>query len=239
MIVMPGANTGFDCGVLFGRFPHRLGHLFTPDKKNGCPRLEYPWALDNGVFGAWATGREWNPRPFYDFLEKYGFLKPRWVAVPDWVADRDETLRRWDVHAPRLIGYGIPLAMVVQDGMTPADVPEEATIVFVGGSTEWKWRHLCAWTDAGFRVHVGRVNTYRLLWLAHQAGAESCDGTGWFRGDRQQMAGLTNYLIESNAGERRQKSLWMPHTARNAGVMNSTDRSPIIGDAVAPTAAMS
>ena len=32
---------------------------------------------------------------------------------------------------------------------------------------------------------------------AHDAGAESCDGTGWFRGDRKQLDGLEKYLDES------------------------------------------
>jgi hypothetical protein len=130
-----------------------------------------------------------------------------WVVVPDWVADRDETLRLWDKHAPALINYGMSLAFVAQDGMTVDDVPKEADVLFIGGSTEWKWRHLEMWTSHFKRVHVGRVNTYRLLWLAHEAGAESCDGTGWFRGDRKQLAGLVNYLNESYGGNRKQANL--------------------------------
>lgn len=207
MIVMPSSNTGFECGVLFGRFPNRMGHLFTPDNKNGTPRTEYPWALDNGVYGAWASGRKWDSRPLYEFLDTYGFLNPSWVVVPDWIADRDETLRLWDKHAPILIKYGMRLAFAAQDGMTVDDVPKEADIIFVGGSTEWKWKNLLMWTTHFKRVHVGRVNTYRLLWLAHESGAESCDGTGWFRGDRQQLKGLVSYLEESSKGERNQQKL--------------------------------
>lgn len=210
MIVMPSANTGFDCGVLFGRFPNRMGHLFSPDDKNGTPRQEFPWALDNGVFGAWQSGLsadQWNADPLYRFLDKYGFLMPRWVAVPDWVADRDETIRRWAEHSPALRAYGMPLAFVVQDGMTVSDVPSDADVIFVGGSTSWKWRTLPVWTNSFKRVHVGRVNTYRLLWMAHNAGAESCDGTGWFRGCRDQLAGLLKYLDESERGEHPQMEL--------------------------------
>lgn len=194
MVVMPTANTGFDCGVFFGKYPDKLGQLFSPDDKNGMPRQEYPWALDNGVFGAWTRGDQWNEEPLFRFLEKYHFLTPSWVVVPDWVADRDKTLRLWDQYAPALIAFGVPLAFVVQDGMTTGDVPSEADIVFVGGSTSWKWRNLRMWTETFPRVHVGRVNTEKLLWMAHDSGAESCDGTGWFRGDRQQLAGLDRYL---------------------------------------------
>lgn len=56
------------------------------------------------------------------------------------------------------------------------------------------------------RIHVGRVNTERMLWMAHEAGAESCDGTGWFRGDKAQLAGLMRYLDDSTNGVRDQRN---------------------------------
>jgi hypothetical protein len=116
-----------------------------------------------------------------------------WVVVPDSIGDRDETLRLWDIHAAALQAFGVPLAMAVQDGMSPADVPKEASIVFVGGSTSWKWRNLPMWTESFSRVHVGRVNSLRLLLMAEKSGAESCDGTGWFRAP-DRLAELTSYL---------------------------------------------
>lgn len=203
---MPGANTGFECGVLFGRFPGRMAQLHSPEDKNGGPRFEYPWALDNGVFGAWAEGKEWQPDPLYRFLEKYSWTRPQWVVVPDWVADREETLRRWDEHAPALQAFGVPLAFVVQDGMTVDDVPPEAAVVFVGGLDAFKWRTLRVWCENFPRVHVGRVNTYETLWQAHEAGAESCDGTGWFRdaARRDKLPSLVRYLEESENGGRPQ-----------------------------------
>lgn len=197
MIVMPSNNTGFEAGLLAGRFPRRIGHLHNVDKLME-PRHGVPWALDNGVFGACNKGREWSEKPLYQYLDKYSPWRPRWVVVPDWVGDRDETLRRWDEHAPALLAYGHPLAMAVQDGMTPDDVPKEAKVIFVGGTTSWKWRNLRMWTEAFSRVHVGRVNTKKLLYQAHDAGAESCDGTGWFRGDKKQLAGLWEYLTETS-----------------------------------------
>ena len=36
-------------------------------------------------------------------------------------------------------------------------------------------------------MHVGRVNTERRLWQCARLGAESCDGTGFFRGDPVQL----------------------------------------------------
>ena len=89
--------------------------------------------------------------------------------------------------------FGCPLAFAAQDGMTPADVPNNADVVFIGGTTSWKWRNLLSWTVAFPRVHVGRVNSRRLLEQAETAGAESCDGTGWFR-DPTRTAELEAYL---------------------------------------------
>jgi hypothetical protein len=43
-------------------------------------------------------------------------------------------------------------------------------------------------------VHVARVNSERLLWMADDAGAVSCDGTGWMRGGEERLAELEHYL---------------------------------------------
>ena len=203
MIIMPGCDYGFECGKLFGKFPGRLGHLHNGDTAK-TPRPSIYWALDNGIYGSWQSGTEWSEEPLYSFLERFGTFKPEWVAVPDAVADRELTLERWDTHAEVIASFGVPLAFVVQDGMTPADVPDEAEVVFVGGSTSFKWRTLRTWCDNFERVHVGRVNTERHLWQCHDAGAESCDGTGWFRGGETRLSGLVRYLETSTAGERPQ-----------------------------------
>jgi hypothetical protein len=196
MMVMPSNNTGFDAGYLFGKHPGRLAHLHSCERL--CePRQGIPWALDNGVFGAFTTGRVWSEEPFYEFLDEYAAWKPMWCVVPDSVGNRDETLRMWDHHAPALQAFGVPLAMAVQDGMMPSDVPKEASIVFVGGTTSWKWRNLKTWTAAFPRVHVGRVNSLRLLLMAENAGAESCDGTGWFRSPKR-TAELASYLSHNH-----------------------------------------
>lgn len=192
MIVMPSNNTGFDAGFLFGKYPDRLGHLHSVDRPFE-PKIGITWALDNGVFGSWSSGKKWSEEPLYRYLDSYSAWNPSWVVVPDWVGDRDETMRLWDIHAPALQAFGVPLAMAVQDGMTPADVPKECEVVFVGGSTSWKWRSLPMWTNQFERVHVGRVNSLRLLLMAENSGAESCDGTGWFR-DPKRTKELESYL---------------------------------------------
>jgi len=198
---MPANNRGLVVGWLAGRFPGRIGHLYSP----GGMAATYPWlpfALDNGRFPAWSSGAEWSEAEFLCLLEraKAAATQPRWLLVPDVVADRDATLRQWDAWAPRLTQFGWPLAFAAQDGMTSSDVPAEAAVVFVGGSTEWKRRTMQDWCDGFDRVHIGRINTNRWLWECDRAGAESCDGTGWIRGDQDQLAGLVNYLERSAAG---------------------------------------
>ena len=64
--------------------------------------------------------------------------------------------------------------------------------MFVGGSTEWKYWAVKEFSPR-FPTHVGRVNGNH-LWFCYCAGAVSCDGSGWFRGDHKQLAKLLEYL---------------------------------------------
>lgn len=205
---MPSNSSSLQIGYLAGRHPGRIGWLLpTGDWRN--PPEWMPYALDNGAFGAFTRGEPWQHGPFMELVRRAAEHQdpPRWVVVPDVVADRDATLRQWDEWAPRLMPLGWPLAFAVQDGMTARDVPAEAEVIFVGGSTKWKWATVGRWCATGRRVHVGRVNGYRGLWDCHDAGAESCDGTGWLRGDQEQLAGLGRYLDESAGNGRRQLRL--------------------------------
>lgn len=199
--MMPANNSGIFIGWLAGRFPGRLGHLFSPGAQRG-PFPFMPYAIDNGIF---AKGENWQEAEFFKLLDwaRLSGQRPLWVIVPDEVGDRLRTLRKWELYASRVAAYGWPLAFAVQDGMTPEDVPTGAEVVFIGGSTEWKWANMAMWCESFPRVHVGRVNTYRRLWQCHDAGAESCDGTGWTRGDQRQHRGLLAYLEEASGNRRR------------------------------------
>lgn len=199
MIVMVSNHTGLRTGYLAGMFPDRVGHLFSPRGKRG-PYEFMPFALDNDAF---ALGDKWNEAEWIRLMKwaaKSG-LDPEWALVPDKVGDRDETLRKWEKYASMTAGFGWPLAFAVQDGMVIGDVPTDASVIFVGGSTEWKWETMPMWCAEFDHVHVGRVNAYHRLWECHRAGAKSTDGTGWMRGDRTQFQGLLNYLAESSQSQ--------------------------------------
>ena len=197
MRVMPSNNSGIEVGRLCGKFPNRLGWLIGPGGWRRPPSW-LPVALDNGAFPAWINKKQWDEHAWWQLLETAcRACLPLWAVVPDVVADREGTLASWAKWEPVIKEAfpNLPLAIAVQDGMMPSDVPVSAKTIFVGGTTEWKWRNVRMWTEAfPGRVHVARVNSERLLWMADRSGAISCDGTGWFRGDQQQLAGLERYL---------------------------------------------
>lgn len=198
MRVMPANNSKGIVHFWAGRYYHigAIGHLYSPPGyQQPVPWL--PYALDNGAFPCWQSGKQWDVDAFLVMCEKAARSgqPPLWCLVPDVVADCDATLDRWHEWAPRIRReFGFPLAFAAQDGMTVKEVPGDAEVVFIGGGTEWKRQNIAAFCATFGRVHVGRINTERWLWYCYDSGAESCDGTGWFRGNKQQLRGLENYL---------------------------------------------
>jgi len=195
MIIMPSSNRGTVVGWLTGRFPGRIASLYGPfDWK--APIFFMPYALDNGRYAATTKGNNWDEDKFLETLDHVRnnvVQQPMWLVVPDFVGSRDKTLREWDKWEPTLRQYGWTLAMACQDGMTPDDVPD-GVVAFIGGTTKWKRDNIEVFCEELPRVHVGRISTPKWLWVAHNAGAESCDGTGWFRGGYDRYKGLIDYL---------------------------------------------
>lgn len=154
------------------------------------------WGLDNGAFGAWRRGEEWDGGAFLEgvdrCLETAGAL-PMWGALPDVVADWPKTLTRagrWLAKLPP----DVPWYLVLQDGARPADVAPFASRlrgVFLGGTDAFKARarEWCEWAiDAGLGFHYGRASTRSRIVTAHRIGATSMDSTqgtwsreGWRR----------------------------------------------------------
>lgn len=179
MMIMLGNDGSGWTHYMAGKFPGRIGWLMGPRNWKE-PRPWLPYACDNDAY----TLREhWSESAWFEMLARarLHLCKPRWVLVPDVVGDRHATLERWARYAPHAKIFGWPLAFAAQDGMTPDDVPPDATVVFVGGTTEWKWRTLPIWCASFPRVHVGRVNAIERVWRCEELGAESIDGTGWTR----------------------------------------------------------
>lgn len=213
MMVMPTNNSSMHLGWLVGKYDGLglLGWLLSPAGWR-TPHRWMPYACDNDRYAAAVKRKLWDELAYELFLCELANVilmgrPPLWLLVPDVPFDREGTLAEWKKWAPRLKEYGVPLAFAVQDGMTQRDVPSDADVIFVGGSTKWKWRTLLQWCKDNEDVHVGRVNSYGLLWKAMEAGAKSCDGTGWFRGNQEQLAGLELFLEEQVKGGRPQRRL--------------------------------
>jgi hypothetical protein len=204
MLVMVSNCTSWRTHYLQGKYGG-LGLLLPPDGLRGpYPHLPF-YAIDNGAFPAWSNKIAWDADKFRRALDwaAYRPIKPKWVVVPDVVTKAQETFESWHKWKDEVAGYGYPLAFAVQDGMALDDLRKNdihPDVVFIGGSTEWKMRTLKGWCREFPRVHVGRINGLRGLLECHEHGAESCDGTGWFRGSHTQLDGLITYLREHGEG---------------------------------------
>lgn len=199
---MVSNQTGIEVGLLAGRYPGRIGHMFSPGGQRG-PWAELPFALDNDAWPAFLHSRPRDAAAHRKMLNwaLLSGLMPTFALVPDVVGDRVATLREWDVHAEGMRRMGFRLGFAVQDGMTFDDVPDGDCVVFIGGTTEFKDAAIEPW-GARFpgRMHVGRVNGFDRLARAWRAGAISVDGTGWFRkgrGGYSQAADLRKFLRET------------------------------------------
>lgn len=158
--------------------------LISPSYMNRVPVDEWmPFALDNDAYKAWRDHTPWDVKSWHKMIAwiRMTRQKPMWAAVPDVVANREATIANWNLYADEILSLGWPAAFCVQDGMTPDDVPAEASVVFVGGSDRWKFPNLKMWTENFPRVHCARVNAPKMIEACERLGCESVDGTGWFR----------------------------------------------------------
>jgi hypothetical protein len=206
MIVMPANSTGWFFHSL-AIITQRVGHLYSPGANRENPWPWFPYALDNGAFSCWndktnefdtekweQTQRKWVGLLFWAQSHKQ---KPMWSIVPDRPGDAEETFRKWSEFAGVVEKSGFPLALAVQDGMTAALVrrlnpaPE---IICVGGSTDWKWETAEMWAREFKRCHLLRCNSPSRLEDLKAWGYESCDGTGWNRGDSKQTRGFEEFV---------------------------------------------
>lgn len=148
------------------------------------PRNEgFPYALDNGAWGAHQRGEDFPAEPFTRTVKKLG-AGADWVVAPDIVEGGLDSLRVSIGWLSWLRSRCKRILIAVQDGMTEKDIRpllSDRVGVFVGGSTDWKLQTLDTWCrlarDCGAWSHVGRVNTARRIRRCLAAGATSFDGT--------------------------------------------------------------
>lgn len=202
MMYMPSNNT---CAYKYRKQGYDMGFLISPAgfRKPVVQKTLLPFAMDNGMYFPPTSEPKGDKELslFYEVLCKYlrYDFNPMFVVVPDRPYDAAKTRSMAREHAStiRSVGYSGPLALAVQDGMTPDDA-DEYDVIFVGGSTDWKWGTISSWGEYSKAtnkwLHVARVNTKRRIQDAAMAGADSCDGTGIFRGDQAQLTGVLSAL---------------------------------------------
>lgn len=167
-----------------GRYPGSVGVLIGPSYGKKVPIDKWmPFVLDNDAFTCWRDKKPWSVEAWESMLSYVAMTgkSPLWAAVPDVVGDRQATMRNWPVYVESIRKRGWKTAFCVQDGMTEADVPKDADVVFVGGTDKWKFPNLEMWTKSFKRVHCARVNAPKMILACERLGCESVDGTGWFR----------------------------------------------------------
>jgi hypothetical protein len=115
--------------------------------------------------------------------------KPSWVACPDSVANAEETERLFGRWHGCLEEIGLPIALVLQDGMEKfkwraflnGSTWDKIAAVFVGGSTQFKLSDFALSLTLEAKknnklVHFGRVNSFRRILFITRACR---DGRGW------------------------------------------------------------
>lgn len=142
-----------------------------------------PWALDNGAFGAWRRNEPFDAAGFRKRVAKALTMPaPFMCALPDIVAGGLESLAmslRWLDELPA----HLPWYLVVQDGMTPADVEPHLLRLaglFLGGTDPFK-ATARQWADLahahGKLFHFGRAASIQKIQMALASGCDSIDTT--------------------------------------------------------------
>jgi hypothetical protein len=162
----------------------RLGHLLTPKNGNSIDALlatGLPVACDNSAFGTF------DEAAFRRMLGKVRGKPVLFVCAPDVVGDAATTLALFDAWEPVIRGFGLPVALVGQDGLEDLAVPwGRMDAFFIGGGTGWKLGGAAAGLAReakarGLWVHGGRVNTKKRFRHMAEIGCDSVDGSGFSR----------------------------------------------------------
>ena len=143
----------------------------------------FPYALDNGAWGAHQRGQAIDLAQFRAALDKMGGGAD-WVVAPDIVCGGVASLALSLEWLPYCLTRCQRVLIAVQDGMTADDLRPHLSArvgLFVGGSTEWKLASMPGWgalaAEVGCWLHVGRVNSARRISLCAAHGVTSFDGT--------------------------------------------------------------
>lgn len=145
------------------------------------PPRRTPWAFDNGAYKDFTAGKSFQESKYLRALDR---MPPGadFVAAPDIVGAGTRSLEFSLSWVNRL--KGLPLYLVVQDGMSCTDVAPHIrhfSGLFVGGSLGWKLETAGRWINfahsCDVKCHVGRVGTGQRVRMMRHLGADSIDSS--------------------------------------------------------------
>lgn len=170
MIYLSGTRTTF-------RHP-RLGFMLTPISEKVHPPDDCVIAIDNGCF---ANPHKYSTVGYLRFLNRFRSARVLFATAPDVLGNHEATVSRAVPILHMIRAVGIPAAFVAQDGWHDSTTPwNDFDVLFVGGSTEFKFRCGRAAVSAaklhGKKTHMGRVNSLERLRAAVSIGCDSVDG---------------------------------------------------------------
>lgn len=152
--------------------------MLTPDMGQKAP----DGALIAGDNACFNNPAGYSDARYQTFLETLPHNRTLFATAPDVLGDHGATVAR-AVPILRLIrSLGLKAAFVAQDGWDEETTPwSEMDALFVGGSTEFKFRGgrdaVYAAKERGKWAHMGRVNSLDRLRAAIGIGCNSADGT--------------------------------------------------------------
>lgn len=176
----------------------QLGCIDTPLQQNIIHPADVDTIADNGCFSAKWEHSRWL-RWLIDRPRLYRFVVAPDVFDPSGAPCHKETLERWRRYGPIIDRHGFVPAFVCQVGATAHNIPSDAPVLFLGGTTEWKLgeeaRRITALAKTEGRwVHMGRVNSQRRLVTALEMGCDSVDGTFLTFGPDANLERLLRYM---------------------------------------------
>lgn len=156
----------------------RLGFILTPDMGNVIPSDVWV-AADNACF---SNPKKYSDERYERHLRRFDPRRCLFATAPDVLGDHDATIERSIPMLRRIRSLGLPPAFVAQNGWEEATTPwDECDALFVGGTTEFKFRAgrdaVSAAKRRGKWAHMGRVNSGDRLRAAAAIGCDSADGT--------------------------------------------------------------
>lgn len=150
----------------------------TPDRRDKVPS-DAIVAADNACF---ANPKGYSDEKYLRYLEKFPRDRTLFATAPDVLGSHIRTVERSIPMLRAIRSMGIKAAFVAQDGWDEQTTPwAEFDAIFIGGSTEFKFRGGREAIEAGNRYnkwgHMGRVNGLGRLRAAIGIGCKSADGT--------------------------------------------------------------